>query len=82
MVDSFHSLYFVDPASREPLSVIELHDRLLRIGGEDRGAEIQRIVPERFPSRSEDLAIDYYRRGMAQLWLVWGKTFSISTARR
>ena len=32
LVDSFHSLYFVDPATREPLSVLEIHDRLLSLG--------------------------------------------------
>ena len=72
MVDSFHSLYFVDPASREPLSTLELHDRLLNIDGELRDVEIVRIVPDRFPFRSDELALDYYRRGMPQLWLVWG----------
>jgi hypothetical protein len=72
MVDSFHSLYFVDPVSREPLSALEVHDRLLDIDGETLDVEIVRIVPDRFPFRSDELALDYYRRGMPQLWLVWG----------
>jgi hypothetical protein len=70
-VDSFHSLYFVDPVSREPLSVLEVHDRLLGLGS-IRDLEIQHILADRFPFRSEDLAIDYYRRGMPQLALMWG----------
>lgn len=72
MVDSFHSLYFVDPESREPLSVIEVHDRLLELTDEPRSVAVERIVPDRFPFRSDELAIEYYRRGMPQLWLVWG----------
>jgi len=72
MIDSFHSLYFVDPVSRVPLSTLEVHDRLLAIGESPQGIEIVRIVPERVPFRSDDLAMDYYRRGMSQLWLVWG----------
>lgn len=72
LVDSFHSLYFVDPASREPLSVLEVRDRLLAYGGEAPALEIQRIVPERFPFPSDPVALDYYRRGMPQLALAWG----------
>lgn len=72
LVDSFHSLYFVDPATREPLSVLEVHDRLLAFGGSAAPMEIQRIVPDRFPFRSEAMALDYYRRGMTQLALSWG----------
>lgn len=71
LVDSFHSLYFTDPASREPLSVIEVHDRLLGLGAEE-GIAIERIHQTRFPFRSEAIALDYYRRGMPQLYLWWG----------
>ena len=71
LVDPFHSLYFVDPDSREPLSVREVHDRLLGID-KDSGIEMRSIVKERFPFRSEALAIDYYRRGMPQLAMTWG----------
>ena len=72
LVDSFHSLYFVDPATLEPLSVLELHDRLLTLDGPAGSVAIQRIVDDRFPFRSEDIALDYYRRGMTQLALSWG----------
>jgi hypothetical protein len=72
MLDSFHSLYFVDPVSRVPLSTLEVHDRLLAIGESPQDVEIVRIVPERVPFRTDELALDYYRRGMPQLWLVWG----------
>lgn len=72
LVDSFHSLYFVDPQTREPLSTLEVHDRLLSLDPQRRAAEIVRIIPERLPFRSEAMALDYYRVGMRQLWLVWG----------
>ena len=72
LVDSFHSLYFVDAVTREPLSVLDVHDRLLTLDSAQRGVAIERIVPARFPFRSDALALDYYRRGMSQLYLVWG----------
>lgn len=72
MVDSFHSLLFLDSQTHEPLSVIEVHDRLLGLHDDQREVAIQRLVPEHFPFRSDQLAIDYYRRGMPQLYLVWG----------
>lgn len=71
LVDSFHSLYFVDAQSNEPLSVLEVHDRLLGI--DPRGTvKVVPIVAEEFAFRSEDVALDYYRRGMRQLFLWWG----------
>ena len=72
LVDPFHSLYFVDPTSREPLSVLEVHDRLLANDVESGALEIQKIIPEQFPFPSEQSTLDYYRRGMAQLAMVWG----------
>jgi len=71
LVDSFHSLYFVDDRTGEPLSVIEVHDRLVLPDGES-GIALRKIVDGRMPFRSDDLAIDYYRRGFMQLALVWG----------
>jgi hypothetical protein len=72
LVDSYHSLLFLDAASREPLSVIEVHERLLAPADAGRSIEIQRIVPQRFPFPSDEMALDYYRRGMPQLALAWG----------
>jgi len=71
LVDPFHSLYFVDDTTGEPLSVIEVHDRLVLPDGES-GIALRKIVDGRMPFRSDDLAIDYYRRGFRQLALVWG----------
>lgn len=72
LVDPFHSLYFTDPTTLEPLSVIEVHDRLLGLDGQARPIAIQKIVEDRFPFRSEAIALDYYRSGMDQLGLSWG----------
>jgi hypothetical protein len=71
LVDPFHSLYFVDSISGGPLSVLEVHDRLVLPDGES-GISLQTIVPGAMPFKSEALAIDYYRRGFRQLALVWG----------
>jgi len=72
LIDSFHSLYFVDAATHEPLSVIEVHDRLLALDGLPESVLIRRIGDGRFPFRSDAMALDYYRRGMPQLALSWG----------
>jgi hypothetical protein len=72
VIDSFHSLYFVDPATRVPLSALELHDRLLSLNDAPSEIAIERIVPAHYPFRSDVVALDYYRRGMTQLYLVWG----------
>jgi hypothetical protein len=72
LIDSFHSLYFADATTLEPLSVLELHDRLLALDGSPSDTIIRKIVEKRVPFRSDQLALDYYRRGMPQLALVWG----------
>lgn len=70
MVDPFHSIYFVDAVSGTPLSVVELHDRLIL--SKSAQVAIRPIVPGAMPFASDDLALDYYRRGFRQLALVWG----------
>ena len=71
LIDAFHSLYFVDAVSLEPLSVLELHERLILSGGVPRVA-ISPIVAGKSPFKSDALALDYDRRGFRQLALVWG----------
>ena len=71
LIDPFHSLYFIDVDTKLPLSVIELHERLLQRDDIQR-VDIVKIAPSMFPFRSADAALDYYRRGMTQLALVWG----------
>ena len=72
MIDSFHSLYFVDGTTGQPLSVLEVHDRLLFPDESIAGIDVRPIVATRIPFRSDNLVIDYYRRGFSQLALVWG----------
>jgi hypothetical protein len=72
MMDPFHSLYFVDAASGEPLSVLEVHRRLVLSGARADEPAVRRIVPARVPFANDALALDYYRRGFRQLALVWG----------
>jgi hypothetical protein len=70
MVDPFHSIYFVDQETGTPLSVLELHDRIVLSGA--GGVSIRPIVAGAMPFASDALALDYYRRGFKQLALVWG----------
>jgi hypothetical protein len=70
MVDPFHSVHFVDRSSREPLSVLELHDRLVLAN--PAPVAIEPIVTGAMPFATDELAFDYYRRGFKQLALVWG----------
>jgi hypothetical protein len=70
MVDPFHSIYFVDGASGVPLSVLELHDRLVL--AHPGSVAIHPIVTGAMPFAADELAFDYYRRGFRQLALVWG----------
>lgn len=72
MMDPFHSLYFVDGVTGEPLSVLEVHQRLVLSGARADEPAVRRIVPPRVPFANDALAIDYYRRGFRQLALVWG----------
>jgi len=70
-IDSYFSFYVTDRASGEPLSVLELRDRL---GNDAKRATIA-VVPlseERFLFESADNALDYYTEGRDQLYLWWG----------
>jgi len=70
LVDPFHSIYFVDQSSGAPLSVLELHQRLVFAAADD--VAIRPIVAGAMPFASNEIALDYYRRGFKQLALVWG----------
>jgi len=70
-IDSYFSFYVTDRASGEPLSVLELRDRL----GSDEKRSTIAVVPlseERFLFESADNALDYYADGRDQLYLWWG----------
>jgi len=72
LVDSYHGLFFVDPQNKSPLSVLEVHQRLLEPGDARRGLALVRIIEGWLPFRSEQAALDYYRHGMPQLAMSWG----------
>jgi hypothetical protein len=70
-LDSFVSFYVVDRRSSLPLSALEFRDALL---DEPGAAEIEvvRIVPGRFGFKSDERALEWYRRGVPRMFLVLG----------
>ena len=72
-IDSFVSFYAVDAVSGEPLSALELREALLGEAG--RGAvRVERIVPERFGFKTDERALEWYRKGVPQMFLVQGNS--------
>lgn len=69
-VDTFFSLYAVDPRDGAPLSVLQLRDRLA--SGDDRTVEIRKIDPERFGFKTPERAAAYYREGAERFFLYYG----------
>jgi hypothetical protein len=70
-LDSFYSFYVVDSQSDEPLSVLELRERLAAGAGPDE-LEVRMIRPERFGFKSPEQALDYYRKGSEEYFLYFG----------
>ncbi len=70
-VDSFYSFFVEDPEAGVPLSVLELREALQSAGPKVR-ARVVPIEPKRFAFRSSDEALDYYRRGSDQFFLIFG----------
>jgi hypothetical protein len=71
MIDSFYSFYVTDTASGEPLSALELWERLR---GSERPGDVTvvPIVPSEFAFPSAEAALTYYREGADQVFLWWG----------
>lgn len=72
-IDTFVSFYVVDATTGTPLSALEFRSALL---GEP-GAGEPRIVPivaERFGFKSPEKAMDWYRRGVPQMFLLLGNS--------
>src|SRR3546814_14332335 len=61
-IDSFVSFYVVDRASGVPLSALEFRAALLE-EPDAEAIEVMQTVPERFPFKSVERALDWYRRG-------------------
>jgi hypothetical protein len=69
MLDVFNNFHVVDLNTGEPLGALEYRDSLL-------GRRPQAVMRPNGPGRPgfvhEDKAIDYYRRGVEEWYLVWG----------
>jgi hypothetical protein len=72
-IDAFTSFYVVDAASGIPMSALEFRASLL---GEPGGGEprVVPIVPQRFGFKSPEKALDWYRRGVPQMFLLLGNS--------
>jgi len=69
LLDVFNNFHVIDAASGEPLGALEYRDALLG----RRGAAIMRANgPGRPGFIHEHKALDYYRRGIDQWYMVWG----------
>src|SRR5262249_30709734 len=68
-IDAFTSFYVVDAATSQPLSALEFRASLL----DEPGAGPVKVIPivsERFGFKSPQRALDWYRRGVPQMFLV------------
>lgn len=70
-IDAFTSFYVVDAATGTPMSALEFRASLL---GEPGAGVVQvvKIVPERFVFKSNEKALDWYRRGVPRMFLLLG----------
>ena len=71
LIDAFVSFYAVDTATGVPLSALEFRAALLGEAGAGE-ARIVPIVLERFGFKSPEKALDWYRRGVPQMFLLLG----------
>jgi hypothetical protein len=71
MLDPFNAFYPVDPASGEPMSVLEFRQRLT-LPDPLAAIRIVRYAPAAFQFRDDQNLIDYFRRGVDQFYLWWG----------
>ncbi len=72
-IDAFTSFYVVDAASGVPMSSLEFRASLLGEPGAGE-ARVVPIVPERFGFKSPEKALDWYRRGVPQMFLLLGNS--------
>lgn len=70
-IDSYYSFFVEDRESGIPLSVLELRGELESADPEAR-LRVVPIDPTRFTFRTSEDALQYYRRGADQLFLVFG----------
>lgn len=70
-IDTFYSLYAVNPATREPLSVMELREQVNR-PEHQRTVEIVAVDQNAFAFKSSQQALSYYTDGKDQYYLWFG----------
>ena len=70
-IDAFMSFYVVDAATGQPMSALEFRASLLGESGAGE-AQVVPIVAERFGFKSPQKALDWYRRGVPQMFLLLG----------
>lgn len=79
-IDSYHSLFVIDPSSGRPLSTLEFQRRLL----DDGDMQTYRFIPiveEKYRFHSPAEANDYYAKTAANFYLFWGNNvFSYDAA--
>ena len=68
-IDVFNSLYVLDKANKQPLSVLEFRERLQN---NQNALEIVPIVKSRFGFKDPEQALQYFERGKDQFYLWWG----------
>jgi len=69
LLDVFNNFHVVDATSGEPLGALEYRDALL---GRRGAALMRRNGPGRLGFVHEHKALEYYRRGIHQWYLMWG----------
>src|SRR3546814_435540 len=72
-IDSFVSCFVVDRGSGVPHSSREFRAALLE-EPDPEAIEVMQIVPERFPCKSVERALEWYRRGVPRMFLVLGNS--------
>jgi hypothetical protein len=70
-VDAFTSFYVIDAATAIPMGALEFRASLLGEPGAGDAAVVP-IVTERFGFKSTEKALDWYRRGVPQMFLLLG----------
>lgn len=73
IVDAFTSFYVVDAATGAPMSSLEFRASLLGEPGAGE-ARVVPIVPDQFGFKSPEKALEFYRRGVPQMFLLLGNS--------
>jgi hypothetical protein len=72
-IDSFVSFYVIDANTAVPMSALEFRNSLLELPGAGK-AQVVPIEPSRFGFKSTEKALDWYRRGVPQMFLLLGNS--------